>query len=161
MFVRLIQFFKTLLTIRYIYCLQKFEPIKENGCYILKEFGTHTCIKVTAEDIFQTDLLHSINPDDIIFITRFEERELQEKQRFHLVEERRDFSFVVKNAWSRRQLGGRELLKDSTIVEHLDPTSLVRIAWTAGMKDGRKLSEAIRYTEKTRVPKKPQLEIIK
>ncbi|WP_338883586.1 MULTISPECIES: hypothetical protein [Xenorhabdus] len=159
--VKIIDFFKRTFKPRYIYSLQKFEPVKENGFYILKESGTHTCIKATAEDIFESDLLYNINPADIIFITKFEEYDMREKQKFEVVEERRDLSFTIQNAYSIRKINGKELLADQNIIEKLDPTILVRIAYMSGLKDGRKISDEISKTEKIKAAKFTKLKVIK
>ncbi|SFN35566.1 hypothetical protein [Xenorhabdus japonica] len=158
---KIIDFFKRTFKPRYIYSLQKFEPIKENGFYILKELGTHTCIKATAEDIFDSDLLYNINPIDIIFITRFEEYDMREKQKFEIIEERRDLSFTIQNAYSRREISGKELLIDQNIVDKLDPTNLIKIAYMSGLKDGRKISDEISRTEKIKSSKSAKLKVIK
>ncbi|MDC9588037.1 hypothetical protein PSI23_01595 [Xenorhabdus sp. XENO-10] len=158
---KIIDFFKKTFKPRYIYSLQKFEPIKENGFYILKELGTHTCIKATAEDIFDSDLLYNINPVDIIFITRFEEYDMKEKQKFEIIEERRDLSFTIQNAYSRREISGKELLIDQNIVDKLDPTNLVKIAYMSGLKDGRKISDEISRTEKIKSSNPAKLKVIK
>ncbi|CAM3715942.1 hypothetical protein [Xenorhabdus thuongxuanensis] len=158
---KIVDFFKKTFKPRYIYSLQKFEPIKENGCYILKELGTHTCIKATAEDIFDSDLLYNINPIDIIFITKFEEYEMREKQKFEIIEESRDLSFIIQNAYSRRKINGKELLMDNNIVEKLDPASLVKIAYMSGLKDGRKISDDISRAEKIKSSKHTKLKVIK
>ncbi|MBD2809809.1 hypothetical protein ID853_02645 [Xenorhabdus sp. Vera] len=158
---KIIDFFKKTFKPRYIYSLQKFEPIKENGFYILKELGTHTCLKVTAKDIFESDLLYNINPADIIFITLFEENDMKEKQKFEIVEERRDLLFTIQNAYSRRQVNGKEILVDKNIVEKLDPTSLVKIAYMSGLKDGRKISDEISKAEKIKSSKSAKLKVIK
>ncbi|CDH07779.1 hypothetical protein XBO1_600006 [Xenorhabdus bovienii str. oregonense] len=159
--VKIISFLKKIFETRYIYSLQKFEPIKENGFYILKELGTHTCIKAKAEDIFESDLLYNINPQDIIFIARFEEYDLREKQKFKIIEERRDLSFIIQNAYSRREINEKELLIEQNIVEKIDPTSLVRIAYMSGLKDGRKISDEISKAEKIKPSKSPNLKVIK
>ncbi|MDC9594416.1 hypothetical protein [Xenorhabdus sp. IM139775] len=159
--VKIIDFFKKTFKPRYIYSLQKFEPVKENGFYILKELGTHTCIKATAEDIFESDLLYNINPADIIFITRFEEYDMRKKQKFEIVEERRDLSFTIQNAYSCRKINEKELLTDQNIVEKLDPTSLVRIAYMSGLKDGRRISDEILKSEKIKSSKTAKLKVIK
>ncbi|MDE9444141.1 hypothetical protein KKJ04_00580 [Xenorhabdus bovienii] len=158
---KIISFLRKIFETRYIYSLQKFEPIKENGFYILKELGTHTCIKAKAEDIFDGDLLYNINPQDIIFIARFEEYDMREKQKFKIIEERRDLSFIIQNAYSRRQIHGKELLIEQNIVEKIDPTSLVRIAYMSGLKDGRKISDEISKAEKIKPSKSPNLKVIK
>ncbi|AOM41500.1 hypothetical protein [Xenorhabdus hominickii] len=158
---KIIDFFKKTFKPRYIYSLQKFDPIKENGFYILKELGTHTCIKATAEDIFESDFLYNINPADIIFITRFEENDMRKKQRFEIIEERRDLIFTIQNHYSRRQVNGKELLIDKNIVEKLDPSSLVRIAYMSGLKDGRKISDEISRSEKIKSSKTTKLKVIK
>ncbi|MDC9597533.1 hypothetical protein [Xenorhabdus anantnagensis] len=158
---KIIDFFKKTFKPRYIYSLQKFEPIKENGFYILKELGTHTCIKATAEDIFDSELLYNINPIDIIFITRFEEYDMREKQKFEIIEERRDLSFTIQNAYSRREISGKELLIDQNIVDKLDPTNLVKIAYMSGLKDGRKISDEISRTEKIKSSNPTKLKVIK
>ncbi|PHM62139.1 hypothetical protein [Xenorhabdus ishibashii] len=158
---KIIDFFKKIFKPRYIYSLQKFEPIKENGFYILKELGTHTCIKATAEDIFDSELLYNINPIDIIFITRFEEHEMREKQKFEIIEERRDLSFTIKNSYFSRKINGKELLMDKNIVEKLDPASLIKIAYMSGLKDGRKISDEISRAEKIKSSKHTKLKVIK
>ncbi|MBI6549352.1 hypothetical protein [Xenorhabdus lircayensis] len=158
---KIIDFFKKTFRPRYIYSLQKFDPIKEKGFYILKELGTHTCIKATAEDIFESDLLYNINPADLIFITRFEEYDMREKQKFEIIEETRDLSLIIQNAYSRRQINGKELLVDQNIVEKIDPTSLVRIAYMSGLKDGRRISDEISRDEKIKSSKSARLKVIK
>ncbi|OTA17939.1 hypothetical protein Xvie_00617 [Xenorhabdus vietnamensis] len=158
---KIIDFFKKTFKPRYIYSLQRFEPIKDNGFYILKELGTHTCIKATVEDIFDSELLYNINPADIIFITQFEEYDMREKQKFEIIEERRDLSFTIQNAYYRREISGKELLIDQDIVDKLDPTSLVRIAYMSGLKDGRKISDEISRAEKIKSSNPTKLKVIK
>ncbi|PHM27781.1 hypothetical protein [Xenorhabdus budapestensis] len=158
---KIIDFFRSIFKPRYIYNLQRFEPIKENGFYILKELGTHTCIKARAEDIFESDLLYNINPYDIIFIAKFEEHDLKEKQKFKIIEENRDLSFTIQNEYSRRTINGKELLSEQNIIEKLDPASLIRIAYISGLKDGRKISDEISKSEKIKSSKSANLKVIK
>ncbi|WP_426577168.1 hypothetical protein ACP179_02585 [Xenorhabdus stockiae] len=159
--IKIIDFFRKAFKPRYIYNLQKFDPIKDNGFYILKELGTHTCIRVRTEDIFKNDLIYNINPYDIIFITKFEENEIKEKQKLKIIEENRDLCFTLQNEYSCRTINGKEILSDQNIVEKLDSTSLIRIAYTYGLKDGRKISDEIFKVEKIKSSKPANLKVIK
>lgn len=158
---RIINFLKNIFQPRYIYNLQRFEPIKENEFYILKELGTHTCIKATAEDIFKSDLLYYTNPNDIIYIAKIEEHNIREKQKFKIIEENRDLSFTIQNAYFRKQFTAREILEDQSISEQIDPISLVKIAYSAGLRDGRKISNDIARKEKINSSKNTELKVVK
>lgn len=158
---RIFQLIKKAFNHRYIYSLQKFPPIKKDGIYILKEVGSHTCIKASAEDILQTEFIYNIDPYDLIYIMRFEEKELKEKQKFLITEEKRDASFIIQNGYSRRHIDGKELLTDHHIVKKIDPQILVKIAYMTGLKDGRKISEQIKKSEQVGTAKGQNLKVIK
>ena len=87
----IIRFFANVFKPKYTYSLQKIPPVKENGFYMLKETGSHSCIQAKADEILNTDFIYNIDPHDIMYIIKFEEAEAMESRKYKIIEERRGF----------------------------------------------------------------------
>jgi len=127
----------------YLYTLDKSLLHETTNFWIFKEFGTHTYIVKTWQQLQDGNLLRDINPKDISYIAQVEARKEIEHAYLRISEEVRGGIYILTNGVEYLSVTGHEFLKDEALVSKMEHQDIIRIAYRTGVEKGRQISNLV------------------
>lgn len=134
------QFFSKIFSPSYIYTLDKSFIGESENTWIFKEFGTHTYIMKTWEQLQEGNFIRELNPRDILYITQVEIKRQMENKYLRICEEKRDGVYILSCEDFKMSVTAEDFLKDHALVSRTDYNDIIRIAYYSGIKKGRVIS---------------------
>ncbi|HGM6822088.1 TPA: hypothetical protein ACKP65_000584 [Serratia marcescens] len=145
----------------YLYTLDRSVIRTADGYWIFKEFGTHTFVKKNWGQLIEGDFLRHVNPKDIAFIAETESKIKIASAKLSIHEEKRNCMWTLKNDVDSISISGADFLKDRDLVDKTESLDATKIAFYAGVKEGRALSASLKNAKKSDKSKKTILTLIK
>lgn len=91
----LFQFLSRIFSPSYIYTLDKSFLGENKNSWVFKEFGTHTYIMKTWQQLQDGHFIRELNPKDILYITQVETRRQMENKYLRICEEKIDDVYIL------------------------------------------------------------------
>lgn len=145
----------------YLYTLDRSVIRTADGYWLFKEFGTHTFVKKSWGQLIEGDFLRHVNPKDIAFITETESKIKVASAKLSIHEEKRNCMWTLKNDVDSISISGADFLRDRDLVDKTESLDATKIAFYAGVKEGRALSASLKNAKKSDRSKKTILTLIK
>jgi len=139
-------FFKYIISVfspSYIYTLDKSCLHEDKDEWVFKEFGTHTYIIKTWEQLQEGNFFREINPRDLSYIAKVEARKSIGYCSLRICEEKKGGIFILNGGFENISVTGNEFLKDHDLVRKTEHNDIIRIAYLTGLKKGREISKEI------------------
>lgn len=136
----LFQFLSRIFSPSYIYTLDKSFLGENQNSWVFKEFGTHTYIMKTWQQLQDGHFIRELNPKDILYITQIETRRQMENKHLRICEEKRDGVYILSCQDFKISVTAEDFLKDHGLVSRTDYHDVIRIAYYSGVKKGRVIS---------------------
>ncbi|WP_440862646.1 hypothetical protein [Symbiopectobacterium purcellii] len=146
----------------YIYTLDKDLTKKNSNQWYFKEFGTHTYVKKTWEQMLRSNFLSKVKPDDISYISYIEAHKVMTSSVYHISEEKRGGFYNLKSEIKNEPISIHEhdFIKNRELISKTDPFDILQIAYKAGVMRGKNLSSSI-VKQEAHAKKTPPLRIVK
>lgn len=145
----------------YLYTLDRSVIRTADGYWLFKEFGTHTFVKKNWGQLIEGDFLRHVNPKDIAFIAETESKIKVASAKLSIYEEKRNCMWTLKNDVDSISISGADFLRDRDLVDKTESLDATKIAFYAGVKEGRALSASLKNAKKSDGYKKTILTLIK
>lgn len=145
----------------YLYTLDRSVTRTADGYWLFKEFGTHTFVKKNWGQLVEGDFLRHVNPKDIAFIAETESKIKIASAKLAIYEERRNCMWTLKNGVDSISISGQDFLKNKDLVDKTESLDATKIAFYAGVKEGRAISASLQNAKKSGSAKKATLTLIK
>lgn len=127
----------------YSYTLDlSFENTKEK-IWTFKEFGTHTYVRKTWDQLKDSDFLKEVNPKDICYIIENEIKRKEVEKTYHISEESRNNKWTLTKGEVKINVSGYDFVKDKNLIAHTGSIDAVKIAYLTGFFKGRESSAQI------------------
>lgn len=111
--------------------------------------------------LIEGDFLRHVNPKDIAFIAETESKIKIASAKLSIHEEKRNCMWTLKNDVDSISISGADFLKDRDLVDKTESLDATKIAFYAGVKEGRALSASLKNAKKSDKSKKTILTLIK
>lgn len=146
----------------YIYTLDKELTKKESEQWYFKEFGTHTYVTKTWQQMLCSNFLSKVKPEDVAYISYVESHRMVSSSMYHIEEQRRGGIYNLRCKSNNKSISihENEFLRDRELIAKTEPLSVLQIAYRTGLMRGKKLSSCI-VKQEVPVKKTPPLRIIK
>ncbi|MTD06315.1 hypothetical protein GKN89_06140 [Serratia sp. YC16] len=145
----------------YLYTLDRSVTRTVEGDWLFKEFGTHTFVKKNWGQLVEGDFLRHVNPKDIAFIAETESKIKIASAKLSIHEEKRNCMWTLKNGADSISISGKDFLRNRELVDKTESLDATKIAFYAGVKEGREISASLQNAKKGDKPKKTILTLIK
>jgi len=145
----------------YLYTLDRSVIRTADGYWLFKEFGTHTFVKKNWGQLIEGDFLRHVNPKDIALIAETETKIKIASAKLSIHEEKRNCMWTLKNDVDSISISGADFLRDRDLVDKTESLDATKIAFYAGVKEGRALSASLKNAKKSDRSKKTILTLIK
>ncbi|BEM88236.1 hypothetical protein SME46J_27060 [Serratia marcescens] len=145
----------------YLYTLDRSVTRTAEGYWLFKEFGTHTFVKKNWGQLVEGDFLRHVNPKDIAFIAETESKIKIASAKLSIHEEKRNCMWTLKNGADSISISGKDFLRNRELVGKTESLDATKIAFYAGVKEGREISASLQNAKKGDKPKKTILTLIK
>ncbi|MEN3262742.1 MULTISPECIES: hypothetical protein [unclassified Sodalis] len=146
---------------KYSYTLDYSAINIKTGIYTFKEYGTHSYIKKSYKQIIESNFIYLINPKDIIYISKIEEKKAMQNDIYFITEERRDGIYKISNNTDMLLISGKDILKNNELINKINNGDMSKIAYLEGIHAGREISEALMKKTPLKMKKNNILQIIK
>ncbi|WP_041867194.1 hypothetical protein [Sodalis glossinidius] len=150
--MRFLDAVKQIFNPKHIYTLDYNAIDNDTEIYTFKEYGTHSYVKKSYRQILETNFIYLINPKDILYISKLEEKKAMFDDVYFIHEERRKGVYKLSNATDTLLLSGKEVIKNRELIDKIDNNDVAKIAYLTGVHAGRKISEML--SQKTPLKKK-------
>lgn len=152
--MRFLDAVKQIFNPKHIYTLDYTSIDNDTKLYTFKEYGTHSYVKKSYHQILETNFIYLINPKDILYISKLEEKKAMFDDVYFIHEERREGIYKLSNATDTLLLSGNEVIKNRELIDKIDNNDVAKIAYLTGVHTGRKISEML--SQKTPLKKKAE-----
>ncbi|WP_269936317.1 hypothetical protein [Serratia liquefaciens] len=158
---KIISFLKKIYSPCYLYTLDRSVNRISDGNWLFKEFGTHTFVKKSWEQLVEGDFLRHVNPKDIAYIAETESKIKTKSTKLSITEEKRNCIWTLNNGIDSISISGKEFIKNRELVDKTESLDATKIAFYAGIKEGREISASLKKPKQKEIIKKRTLTLIK
>ncbi len=129
--------------------------------HCFKSYGDHTFLKLTFDQIkLNSDLLCSINPQDLLRIFADEFALEQKSSKLYIAEMLRNNNFILTDKKSYQHFSGEEICDNALLIERINNIDLYKIAFSTGFNQGRSLSKIAHKKQKENDTKENILKLV-
>lgn len=128
----------------YIYTLDKDRSKKGSNQWYFKEFGTHTYVIKTWEQMLCSNFLSKLNPADISYISCVEAHKTMMCSNYQISEVKRGGEYILKNQINNDiiRVLDHDFIRNRELISRTEPFDILQIAYNAGLMRGKKLASS-------------------
>ncbi|SMG55553.1 hypothetical protein [Cedecea sp. NFIX57] len=158
--LKILRNIKKLYTPFYFYTLDHSVGRTSEGLWLFKEFGTHTFVKKSWNQLVDGDFLRQVNPKDIALIAETECKLKLDSSKLVISEEKRNCLWTIENEHISISISGNEFIRNKELIDKTETLDATRIAYYTGIKKGREISTSL-TNRSAKVDKKKTFTLIK